>query len=400
MDANDHMQRQQAIGRAFTPSAPMTDRDLFAGRQRQMQNLIMVESQRGQHALVYGVRGAGKTSLARVSQAILADSPMQPMPYHICSSSDTFADIWRGLLSEIQWTTNKQSTGFGSGAEAVMQNAAALLGEDPNPQDVARTLDMISRMSSLVLVVDEFDRPSNPTVRTQVADTIKILADRAVQVTIVLVGVAESVEELLHEHESIQRSLVQIEMPPMTPDELRDVITRGMTASSMTCDPKVMRSIVNLSQGLPHYTHLVSYHAALAAIDRDSTNVEEQDLNAALTESLSAASQSIRERYHSATFSNRETLYKIVLLACAMAPKDELGSFGAPDVREQLRKVASSNYDIPAFSAHLQQFSSDGPRGGILQRIGTTRRFRYRFRDPLMPTHVLMTGQREGVVHL
>jgi hypothetical protein len=88
-----------------------------------------------------------------------------------------------------------------------------------------------------------------------------------------------------------------------------------------------------------------------------------------------------------------------VLLACAKCPTDEVGSFGAPDVREQLRAITGVNYEIPAFAAHLKDFSSDGPRGGVLKRIGTTRRFRYRFRDPLMPTYVLMRGRLDGIDH-
>jgi hypothetical protein len=38
------------------------------------------------------------------------------------------------------------------------------------------------------------------------------------------------------------------------------------------------------------------------------------------------------------------------------------------------------------------------PRGGVLKRIGTTRRFRYQFRDPLMPSYVLMRARLDGHV--
>src|ERR1700722_9645875 len=91
----DFYDRIKTLGRLFTPSPPITARALFAGRQEQMQTLIMVEAQAGQHAVVYGVRGAGKTSLARVAQLII-DPNVQP--YYVCHSDDTFASIWRGLL--------------------------------------------------------------------------------------------------------------------------------------------------------------------------------------------------------------------------------------------------------------------------------------------------------------
>src|SRR4051794_31722718 len=79
-DEAEFLERIKAVSRAFTPSSPITDRDLFAGRQAQLQTLIVVDAQPGQHAVVYGVRGAGKTSLARVAQSIIG-SPVSP--YHV-----------------------------------------------------------------------------------------------------------------------------------------------------------------------------------------------------------------------------------------------------------------------------------------------------------------------------
>lgn len=391
----DYFTKVQAIGRAFTPSAPMTDRDMFAGRQAQLRTLVMVAAQKGQHALVYGVRGAGKTSLARVAQEILNEGG--PAPYYVCNSGDTFKSLWRAIFNEIQLITTKQPIGFESAPTTQAQSAGALLGEDVTPHSVSQSLAYLGGMQSLVIVIDEFDRPTDNSVRTFVADTIKILADRSVPVTIVLVGVAGAVSELLGEHESIQRSLVQIEMPPMNEEEIRDLITRGMTAADLRADESFTHSVVALSQGLPHYTHLLCLHAAMNCVENERDVVTEDDLTAALANAIEAASQTVREQYHSATFSNRETLYKAVLLACAMAPKDELGSFGAPDVRDQMRQITKQDYEIPSFAGHLKEFSSDGPRGGVLQRIGTQRRFRYRFVDPLMPTYVLMQGKREGL---
>lgn len=397
-DENAFFEKLRAVGRAFTPSSPVTDRDLFAGRQYQLQTLVIVESQAGQHGIVYGVRGAGKTSLAQVAQSIIG-SPVNP--YYICSSDDTFKSIWTAVMASIHLTQQASGLGFNAVAKISSVNAAQLLPEDVTPHGVVEALRLVGQNTRLTIVIDEFDRPRDDGVRLKIADTIKILADRAVPVTIILVGVADAIGDLLKEHESIQRSLVQIEMPPMTDDELRDVISRGMTAAGLEPAPaSFVNEVVTLSQGLPHYTHLLCFHAAQSAVESLRSSVGDADLKVALARALEDASQSIRTQYHRSTFSNRDTLYKSVLLACAMCDTDEVGSFGAPDVREILRNITGINYEIPAFSTHLKDFSSDtGVRGGILQRIGTTRRFRYRFRDPLMPTYVRMRGRHEGLDH-
>jgi len=397
-EIEDIFDRIKSVSRAFTPSTPITDRDLFAGRQAQMRTLILVEAQAGQHAVMYGMRGAGKTSLARVGQLII-DPNIRP--YHVCHSGDTYATIWRALLGAISLTNTANGFGFNATQQVTQSSAAALLPTDNKDVTVQSVIDVLARLEAmgarLTFVIDEFDRPKAPSVRTQIADTVKILADRSMPMTLIMVGVADSIAELLGEHESIQRSIVQVEMPPMTDDELRDVVTRGMQAARLTAEDQFINEVVSLSQGLPHYTHLLCLHAATHAVQQRRDEVTHEDLNYALHQALEAASQTVRERYHQSTFSNRETLYKLVLLACAMCPRDELGSFGGPDVRDQLRKITGVNYEISSFATHLRDFSSDGPRGGILRRIGIKRRFRYQFIDPLMPTYVLMQGLSSGI---
>ncbi len=52
------------IHEAFTPGAPINSRDLFSGRKKQVDKAISTIFQRGQHAVIFGERGVGKTSLA------------------------------------------------------------------------------------------------------------------------------------------------------------------------------------------------------------------------------------------------------------------------------------------------------------------------------------------------
>lgn len=56
----------------FSPSAPITRKDLFAGRTKQLMQLIDAVTEPGQHAVIYGERGVGKTSMAAVCVEIFA----------------------------------------------------------------------------------------------------------------------------------------------------------------------------------------------------------------------------------------------------------------------------------------------------------------------------------------
>ena len=51
------------VGDVFRPSAPVDEKALFAGREEQVRRVIDAIFQRGQHVMIYGERGVGKTSL-------------------------------------------------------------------------------------------------------------------------------------------------------------------------------------------------------------------------------------------------------------------------------------------------------------------------------------------------
>jgi hypothetical protein len=259
------------------------------------------------------------------------------------------------------------------------------------PDAVHRVLQRMSAFSTPILIIDEFDRLGSEP-RRAFADLIKSLSDDAVDATVLLVGVADSVGELIAEHQSVARALVQIPMPRMAPEEIRPIVEQGAARLGMRISDSAVRRILLLAQGLPHYAHLVALHSARAALDARSLDIALENVNQAIGKAIDGAQHSIRTAYHSAIRSARkDNLFADVLLSCALAPADELGFFAAQDVRAPMRRITGKNYDIPAFAQHLTEFA-DSKRGRILQRTGTERRYRYRFSDPLMQPYVIMQG--------
>ena len=51
---------------AFTPGAPIDEVALFAGRQEHIQRLRDTVVSKGRHAILFGERGTGKTSIVNV----------------------------------------------------------------------------------------------------------------------------------------------------------------------------------------------------------------------------------------------------------------------------------------------------------------------------------------------
>ncbi len=390
--------RIEALSTAFSPSAPIDQRALFAGRMSQLTDVINALGQKGQHALLFGERGVGKTSLARVLANRNSELSMGGQRVLVasinCDATTTFSSMWHRLLGDINFAQQRQAIGFTGESVRTAVPVNTVLPPDVTPDDLRRVLGQLGKT---LIVIDELDRLEDEKASQLLADTIKTLSDHAVDCTLLLVGVADSVDMLIHEHQSVERALVQIRMPRMSPPELFEIINKGLAAAAMTIDDDAKGRIVQLSQGLPHYTHLLTQNAAQRAATTGRVRVELTDVRVAIDSALGKAQQSIISAYHEATASPRENMYQQVLLACAMAQADAMGYFAAVDVRDPLSRVMGRRYEIPAFSQHLNAFCEDS-RGPVLQRTGSSRRYRFRFENPLMQPFVIMDGLKKGLI--
>lgn len=383
----------------FTPAAPIDRKALFAGRTKQLRRVVDVVHQRGQHAIIYGERGVGKTSLARVLGDILQTSKHLLTAHVNCDTGDDYSSLWRKIFRQIEVQTEIRSAGFDSGIRAATTTVADQLPRDIETDDVRRWLALLASRSRLVLLIlDEFDRLREPSLRSLFADTIKLMSDQALPVTLVLVGVADTVDELLEEHESVERAPVQIPVPRMSRQELAEIIDQGLEQLGMTIEPESSERITLLSRGLPHYTHLLALHSARNALDDESLEIRAPHTAAAISQGLEDAQQSVKSTYHRAVSSPRkDSLYVQVLLACALAKTDERGFFAPADVRAPLSKIMGKRYDIPRFMRHLNEFSQE-QRGRVLERSGAPRKYRYRFSNPLMQPFVTLHGFANGLL--
>ncbi|OZI31717.1 hypothetical protein CAL29_27990 [Bordetella genomosp. 10] len=382
------------LASVFSPSAPIDQQTLFSGRMSQLLDVMNAVSQKGQHAILFGERGVGKTSLARVISAAVRSSGAQYVASINCDPQMTFTTLWQKIFREIPVTHGKAPVGFTGEPSFTVDSLANHLPAVVTPDDIRY---LLARMPGILVVIDELDRLEDHSVTALLADTIKTLSDHAVPTTVLLVGVADSVDALIQEHQSVERALVQIRMPRMSPAELYEIIDKGLGQAGMTITPEARDKIAILSQGLPHYTHLLALYAAQRVVLTGRTEITAQDVRTAIDGALAKAQQSIISSYHKATTSPQDNLYPQVLLACALAKADGLGSFAASDVRGPLSHIMQKTYDIPAFAQHLNKFCEE-IRGPVLLRTGSARRYRFRFVNPLLQPYVLMDGIKKSLI--
>jgi Cdc6-like AAA superfamily ATPase len=397
MDSEEKIKRSTLAADVFTPNAPINRKDLFAGRTTQIQNLLDAIFQRGQHAIIYGERGVGKTSLANIITDWM--STLEKYDYQMvrinCPANATFNSIWHSIMRELSVVQTNPAVGFAASDDKKGFPLDQLLPENVSSEDVRFALQQVG--SSTIIVIDEFDRVSDRSISSLLADTIKSLSDHSVDTTLVVVGVADSIDGLITEHRSIERAIIQIHMQRMSFPELLEIIQKGLAKLDMEIDDDAKTRIAALSQGLPFHTHALSLYAVRAAIDDDRLRIESRDIEAAIKQAVKNAKQTIISSYHHAVSSPHQNLYKQVLLSAALAKTDELGYFAAGDLREPLLNITGKTYGITSFMNHMNEFCSVD-RGPILEKIGKRRRFRFRFKDSMMEPFVIMKGIKDGLI--
>jgi hypothetical protein len=383
----------QNVGEIFGPS-PISSLDLFAGRNKERSAILDAILQKGQHAIIFGERGVGKTSLASILSPYLESMGRAVIaPKVNCAASDDFNSVWRKIFSQITVSANKDFLQTVSEKIPILNQ----LPDPITPLEVQNALLNLGSQTILVIIIDEFDRLKDKEI---FSDVIKSLADYTIPVTIILVGVATTVLDLISLHQSVERCLKQVHLSRMSPFELVDIIDKGHKKLGMTMDDDAKKFVSILSQGLPHYVHEITRFSTRQAIRRESTNmnVTMDDLNEGLKIAVEQIQESMRTSYQKATLSvHKDSLYSSVLLACAVTKTDEFGFFSAVDIQNPFCKITGKAYAIGGFSRHLHSFCTLD-RDHILEKHGKIHNFKFRFSDPLMKPFVLIKAITESRV--
>ena len=396
MTQTDFMTMER-LASAFTPTQPISLPDLLSGRLDLLFQLQVDVSTPGQHVLLYGDRGVGKTSIARVL-GILVQQPDNASGrrsiFVSCDSNDTYGSIWRKALQEV--LVAQRQLGF-------RQHAAwSIVGRfDPekpieSPNDLRLLLGGFP--NPCVVIIDEFDRVQDQNTRDLMTDTLKLFSDSGTRCSVVLVGVGQSIEDLIDSHASISRNLDYVPVHPMGPDELAGIVTSGFASAGFHVEPGLDFRIAQMSQGYPHYTHLLGLWSGHHALDRGSQTVEFLDLQRAIPDSIRNAAGGIRLEYDRATDSTQpNNLFRQVLLACALAEKDVRGRFALRDVREPLQLILGRRIEPVSYQRHLAAFG-EPERGSTLVKTGKKRNYRWHFANPQLVPFVYLQGVHDGLI--
>ena len=102
-------QAEAALNSAFSPHAPIQRRFAVPRRIDQIRDVVDAMTAAGLHAVIYGDRGVGKTSLANIVHEFVAD--VISVSKTICGQGDTFSSVIRRAAGSIQLRLPERQAG-------------------------------------------------------------------------------------------------------------------------------------------------------------------------------------------------------------------------------------------------------------------------------------------------
>jgi hypothetical protein len=387
--------KESGIREVFTPHKPINKIEFFFGRQKEVQKIIEQLNTPGQHSLLYGERGVGKSSLANVASTLLLSALLNGKLYYCrCDSSTNFESIIRDALRDVGVDINiEQIDSTSTSDKKLGLKVPFASGEFSKVNEISETRkghsgNLSPSISAEILgnlrglqVIDEADRLTNPEDKLKLAEFIKLLSDKGAEFKVLIVGVAETGGELIENHESISRCMRETRLGRMSDTELEQIIKEGSKKANLTFDDSVKNKIVKLSAGYPHFTHLLALKCAEDAIAGDYTKIQLKHLKKAMDNAVEDSEGTLKRMYDGAVRSSSTEMYRNILKAAASLNKTE---FSAKELRNATNAQTGNDNSQQSLTNYYKKLVSDG-NSTILRRTG---KGVYRFNDPRMPSYI------------
>jgi hypothetical protein len=257
----------------FTPTRPILSERGLVGRRKQLDRAISAVQIERAHLTIFGERGNGKTSFANVLAA-LAEEAGYGVVRHTCTTQPSFGELFGAVVAKIPprflrpVMAEEEAQSFGRRTIWTVASAVNQLQE--------------IRAGHVLIMIDEFDRLSDIDARRDMTELLKTTSDLSVRVSFVLIGVAESLDELLVLHPSLQRTMVAIPLPLLPDNDVGVLLEKGCRDLRITLTSEARKALLLLTQGSPYFAQLLSLHASDSAVRRGTSDLTLEDVAAAI----------------------------------------------------------------------------------------------------------------------
>lgn len=307
------------------PSQPIDASEFLFGRVRQYEAMKSALYAPGRHSFIFGNRGVGKSLLAH-SLAFDLQEETDPILLS-CDEKTTMESVVADALREAgisgvnknEWAVSVSLGVGGTGVKFEKRDSTST--QDIKIIDTSSAvfaLDYLTKIHSEkpFIIIDEFDRIKDPKEREKFGTLFKQLGDKRSPVKFIFTGIATSYEELLMGHASSSRQIHELKLEPLHYSGCFSIIDRAFSEFGLSVPEDLRIRIAGISDGYPHYVHLICEKMLVLAYERDLDCVTDHLFFDGLNEAVTSVAQSLRGPYEKATHA-RDHNYSYLLWAVA-----------------------------------------------------------------------------------
>lgn len=387
----------------LSPSEPIRSAELLRGRQQNLEEIRQAFVQNGRQVFIYGDRGVGKTSLAQTAAYEHASSRDKPI---FLSCRATFLSIVNDLISQLsgrspfavkESTNNKVRVGPAfAGGEVGRASDFARFNELKSLNEIINALRECcpEKQDRRICVFDEFELLENEGERKLFGDLIKQLSDQEINLRVIFCGIGESITSLLGDHPSAPRYLQAVELRTLNLASRLEIIAGVEEAFGVEIEHNSKIRISQISDGFPHYVHLICEKMFWAMFEDEKTIAVSSLLHfkKAIESSVRSIDPYLKSMYDKAT-KKYNSDYEHVLWAAAGHPLLERRSADIFKYYEGLRMPDRTVLDRERFNQRLNALKKPA-HGEVL--IGSRQGW-YKFRESMLRGYVRLKAEEAGV---
>ena len=397
------------LNSVLSPSRPIQSVEYLKGREEQLDTIKQALFAPGRHVFICGDRGVGKSSLAATAAHQYQSADNQPI--FVSGSPDaTFRTIVANIAnralgrSRVEAIKTHSSRSFewrglkwGAGVEISTLDIATQI------QSVGDAVELLRQVAGQyadkpIVVLDEFDTIPEQVERSKFAALLKQVGDQDVNLKFIFTGIGSSLDELLGAHQSAYRQLETVPLLKLTWEARREIVVRAAEAFDLDVDDNVNWRIAAVSDGYPHYVHLIAEKMLWEAFtDENPVDTLGRDhYQMGLRRAIGSISAELKKPYEQAVIS-REEGYAAVVWSTAdgedlLRPLEEM--YEAYKVIVQ--KLGNGNeLDRARFGEYVRKLKGE-PYGQILEQV-KGRKGWYTYREKMLRGFVRMQAEANGI---
>lgn len=391
-----------------SPAKPIDKHEFLFGRDEQLDRIRKALYAPGRHVFIHGFRGVGKSSLAQTAAHEYQSADADPVAV-ICGPEDTFESVVKAIVKKSVRAAGPSSSRisgvklygkyFDIEAGLSVSIADKSVPDSANRMSLQDAVDMLASISefhssSPIVVIDEFDNLS-VAERQKFAGLLKGMGDQSTHTKLILSGIAETFDELLEGHGSVSRQLEAIYLDRLPWNFRWNIAEKVFGAIDVEIERSHLVRIAAISDGFPHYVHLIVEKLAWVIYEARASSVDKDLFNEALSRAVESISPHLSKSYRIATRNGGpDTHYLIWSVADAYDMDRKVDNIYRSYARicEDIGSSAMERSKISTRLAALKKSNGDGT--GIL---ASDRNSWYTFKEKMVRGYVRMVAESNGI---